>query len=319
MATYRNHLPQTDGDRVFLSDGGMETTLIYHAGLDLPAFASFPLLDTEAGRDMLRDYYRPYVELAVANRLGFILETPTWRANPEWGAGLGYGGVDLDRINRDAVALMRQVRKANETPWSPMPVSGNIGPRGDGYRPERLMTVAEAEAYHAPQVRAFRGAGVDLVTAMTINYAEEGAGIARAAADAEVPVVISLTVETDGRLATGQPLEEAITAIDAASEGAPAYYMVNCAHPTHFEQALARGEEWVERIHGVRANASAKSHAELDESDTLDIGDMADLSRRYRALTRTFPSMRVLGGCCGTDHRHLAAICEACVPVSAAA
>lgn len=315
MATYRNNLPQTDGDRVFLSDGGMETTLIYHNGLDLPAFASFPLLDSDAGRDALRDYYRPYLDLAVANRLGFILETPTWRANPEWGATLGYGDADLERINRDAVALMRQLRKAHETPWSPMPVSGNIGPRGDGYRPDRLMTAAEAEAYHAPQVRAFRGAGVDLVTAMTINYAEEGAGIARAAADAEVPVVISLTVETNGRLATGQSLGDAIAAIDAASEGAPAYYMVNCAHPTHFAETLADGGDWIERLGGLRPNASALSHAELDAATQLDDGDPADLGTRVAALRRRHGRLTVFGGCCGTDHRHVGAICLACAAV----
>jgi len=134
-----------------------------------------------------------------------------------------------------------------------------------------------------------------------------------------MPCVVSFTVETDGRLVDGTTLRAAIEATEEATGASPAYYMVNCAHPTHFEQALARDEDWVKRIHGVRANASAKSHAELDESDALDIGDMADLSRRYRGLTRDFPSMRILGGCCGTDHRHLAAICEACAPHAAAA
>jgi homocysteine S-methyltransferase len=315
MATYRNQLPQTDGDRVFLSDGGLETTLIYHNGLDLPAFASFPLLESGAGRDMLRDYYRPYLELAVGNRLGFIFETPTWRANPEWGAKLGYRAADLDRINRDSVALVQALRKDYETPWSPMPVSGNIGPRGDGYRPDRLMTVAEAEAYHAPQVRAFGGAGVDLITAMTINYAEEGAGIARAAAEADLPVVIGLTVETDGRLATGQPLGAAIAAIDAASEGAPAYYMVNCAHPTHFAEVLAEGGDWIDRLGGLRPNASALSHAELDAATELDDGDPANLGERVAELRRRHGRLTVFGGCCGTDHRHVGAMCLACAAV----
>ena len=315
MATYRSHLPQTDGDRIFLSDGGMETTLIFHQGVDLPAFASFPLLESEAGRDMMRDYFRPYLELAVANRLGFILETPTWRANADWGATLGYDAAALDRINRDAVAMMRQLRKTHETPGSPMPVSGNIGPRGDGYRPDRMMTVAEAEAYHAPQVRAFRGAGVDLVTVMTINYAEEGAGIARAAADAEVPVVVSLTVETDGRLATGQAIGEAIAAIDEASEGAPAYYMLNCAHPTHFAEVLAAGGDWVDRLGGLRPNASRLSHAELDAATELDDGDPADLGARVAELRRRHGRLTVFGGCCGTDHRHVGAICLACAAV----
>jgi S-methylmethionine-dependent homocysteine/selenocysteine methylase len=131
-----------------------------------------------------------------------------------------------------------------------------------------------------------------------------------------MPCVVSFTVETDGRLVDGTTLRAAIEATEEATSASPAYYMVNCAHPVHFEQALVGDEDWVTRIYGVRANASAKSHAELDESDTLDIGDLADLSRRYSALMRAFPSLRILGGCCGTDHRHIAAICEACIPES---
>ncbi len=315
MTPYRKHLPQIDAERIFLSDGGLETTLIYHHGIDLPAFASFPLLTHDAGRDALRDYYMPYAELAVRNGLGFVLETPTWRASPEWGAKLGYTSEALAKVNRDAVAMMQRLRAQYETARSPMPVSGNIGPRGDGYQPDRLMSVAEAEAYHAPQVRAFRGAGADLVTAMTINYAEEGAGIARAAADAEMPAVISITVETDGRLATGQPLGEAIDAIDAASGAAPAYYMVNCAHPTHFAPVLAVGGAWVDRIGGMRPNASAKSHAELDAATELDDGDPRDLGARIAELRRRHPRLTVFGGCCGTDHRHVGEICLACSAV----
>jgi S-methylmethionine-dependent homocysteine/selenocysteine methylase len=316
MATYRKHLPQLDGDRIYLSDGGLETSLIYHGGFDLPAFAAFPLMKDEAGRDALRDYYRPYAEIAVGNRLGFILETPTWRANPEWGAKLGYGEAALADINRDAVAMMQELRAKFETRSSPMPVSGNIGPRGDGYQPDRLMSVAEAERYHSGQIRVFKEAGADLVTAMTMNYAEEAAGIARAAADADMPVVISITVETDGRLATGQALGDAIDAIDAASGGAPAYYMLNCAHPTHFGAILDAGDAWVERIAGLRPNASAKSHAELDAATELDDGDPRDLGLRTAALRRRHGRLTVFGGCCGTDHRHVGEMCLACSTAS---
>ena len=315
MANYRKHLPQTDGDRIFLSDGGLETTLIYHHGIDLPAFASFPLLETDKGREALQAYYRTYMELALDHRVGFMVETPTWRANADWGATLGFGPDALMRINRDAVAMMLHLRRQYETTRSPMPVSGNIGPRGDGYRPETLMSVAEAEAYHAPQVAAFRDAGADLVTAMTINYAEEGAGIARAAAEAELPVVISLTVETDGRLATGQSLRDAIETIDAASGAAPAYYMVNCAHPTHFADVLATDGAWIERIGGLRPNASTSSHAELDAATALDDGDPRDLGARTAELRRRHGRLTVFGGCCGTDHRHIGEMCLACAAV----
>jgi S-methylmethionine-dependent homocysteine/selenocysteine methylase len=315
MATYRKHLPQLDADRIFLSDGGLETSLIYHGGFDLPAFAAFPLMKDESGRDALHDYYRPYAEIAVENRLGFILETPTWRANPDWGAKLGYGEAALADVNRAGVALMQKLRAKFETRSSPMPVSGNIGPRGDGYQPDRLMSVEEAERYHAGQIRVFKDAGADLVTAMTMNYAEEAAGIARAAADADMPVVISITVETDGRLATGQALGDAIDAIDAASGGAPAYYMVNCAHPTHFAAVLDAGGAWVERIAGLRPNASAKSHAELDAATELDDGDPRNLGLRTAELRRRHGRLTIFGGCCGTDHRHIGEICLACSAV----
>jgi homocysteine S-methyltransferase len=189
-----------------------------------------------------------------------------------------------------------------------------VGPRGDGYRPDDLMTVEEAQAYHAPEIEAFRAAGTDLVSAITMNYAEEAIGIAKAARAAGLPVVISFTVETDGRLATGETLQAAIERTEAATGGAPAYYMINCAHPVHFEQVLTDDAPWMSRIRGVRANASQKSHAELDEAVELDPGDPADLGRRYHDLRQRLKNLSVLGGCCGTDHRHIAAMCDACLP-----
>ena len=247
-----------------------------------------------------------------------MLDTATWRASLDWGRLIGFDAEKLKEINIAAVDLVASLREEWETPATPIVLNGAIGPRGDGYKAGR-MEAKEAEDYHAFQVDIFAGTRADMVSAITMNTVNEAAGIARAAKKEAIPCVVSFTVETDGRLVDGTTLRAAIEATEEATEGSPAYYMINCAHPTHFEQALARDETWVKRIHGVRANASAKSHAELDESETLDAGDMTDLSRRYKALTGAFPSMRILGGCCGTDHRHLAAICEACVPVSAAA
>lgn len=315
MAKYRKNLPQVGSREIFLTDGGIETSLIYHGGFDLPHFAAFLLLQTAEGRIGLRNYFRPYAAFAAENRFGFVFESPTWRANPDWAAKLGYTPDALETANRDAIAMMRQLRADFETKQSPMVVSGCIGPRGDGYRPDALMSVEEAERYHAAQVRTVRDAGADMVTAVTMNYAEEAIGIARAAADAEMPSVISFTVETDGKLATGQSLGDAIAAVDAATAGAPAYYMVNCAHPTHFDETLAAGGAWVARIGGIRANASEKSHAELDAATELDAGDPADLGRRYAELRRKHGQLSVLGGCCGTDHRHVREICFACAAV----
>jgi homocysteine S-methyltransferase len=317
MAKYRHELPQADGG-LFLSDGGMETALIFLQGLDLPQFAAFVLLDNETGRAELVKYYEQFLSIARQSGLGFVLDTATWRANPDWGRLIGFDAIGLKAVNVAAVELVAALRDRWETPSTPIVLNGAIGPRGDGYKAGR-MEAAEAEDYHTFQVEIFAGTSADMVSAVTMNTVNEAVGIARAAKTARMPCVISFTVETDGRLADGTMLRAAIEATEEATGGSPAYYMVNCAHPSHFEPALARDEAWVKRIHGVRANASAKSHAELDECKTLDIGDVADLSRRYRMLTRAFPSMRILGGCCGTDHRHIAAICEACAPESAAA
>jgi S-methylmethionine-dependent homocysteine/selenocysteine methylase len=290
----------------------METTLIFHEGLELPMFASFVLLDDEDGRVHLAKYYEKYLALAREHGVGFVLDTPTWRANPDWGAKLGYDAAALAKINARAVMLMETLRAAWETPATPCVISGAIGPRGDGYKAGN-MSADEAQDYHRAQIGAFAAGNADMVAAYTLTNIDEAIGIARAARDCAMPCAISFTVETDGRLVTGRTLRDAIETVDHETGGYPAYYMINCAHPEHFEQALEAGEPWLDRIYGVRANASTKSHAELDESETLDIGDPADLGRRYQALRQSFPGMRILGGCCGTDHRHVAAICESCL------
>jgi S-methylmethionine-dependent homocysteine/selenocysteine methylase len=300
-------LPQLDGDRLFLADGGLETTLVFHQGIDLPAFAAFPLLDDTAGRAALAEYFMPYLELARERGAGFILDTPTWRASADWGPELGYDAAGLERVNRDAVTFAQELRSvAGETP-APILVNGVVGPRGDGYVPGALMTPAQAQAYHAAQIGAFAAAGADMVSAITMNYVDEAIGIARAAAAAALPVVISFTVETDGRLPSGQALHAAIAQVDAATDRAPAYYMVNCAHPSHFADVVANARGWTERIGGLRVNASSKSHAELDEATELDEGDPAALRREHGALLAHLPNVTVLGGCCGTDARHVAA------------
>jgi S-methylmethionine-dependent homocysteine/selenocysteine methylase len=309
---YRDRLPQAS-NQIFLTDGGMETTLIYHNGIDLPCFAAFTLLDTPEGIARTRAYYTPYVAAARRAGLGFVLETPTWRANSDWGAKLGYSRDALARINRQSVDLMLALRAEFETPQTSIAISGAIGPRGDGYDPSRIMSAKEAQDYHAAQIDVLSDTAADLVTAFTLNYVNEGIGVACAAKAAGIPVVISFTVETDGRLPTGETLEEAIAMVDRESKSAPVYYMVNCAHPTHFRGALASGEAWVTRIGGLRANASRRSHAELDQATELDAGDPVEFGRQYADLRRLLPQAIVLGGCCGTDHRHVEQIAFACV------
>lgn len=304
-------LPRPGGE-LFLSDGGLETTLIYHEGFDLPMFAAFVLLDSAHGRAALERYYDRYGEMAARRGLGLILETPTWRANPDWGAQLRYDLAELARINRDAVALMETLRDRYETDASPVLVSGNIGPRGDGYDPGRIMNVQQAQDYHGWQVGVFRDAGVDMVTAMTLTNSNEAIGVARAAQAAGMACVIAFTLETDGRLPTGETLRDAIAAVDASVERQPIYYMVNCAHPSHFAHIFKDGEAWIERLGAIRANASRRSHAELDCATELDAGDPAELGELYADLRRHVPGLCALGGCCGTDHRHIDAIAATC-------
>jgi homocysteine S-methyltransferase len=312
MPRYRHALPQL-GPKIFLTDGGLETTLVFLEGLDLPCFAAFPLVAEEAGLETLRRYFRPYLETAVESGAGFILDTPTWRANADWGEKLGYAPRALAEINRQSVALAAEMRDAHATERVPIVIEGVVGPRGDGYRADARMSAQEAQGYHAAQIEAFRDTEADMVAAITMTYPEEAVGIARAARANGLPVAVSFTVETDGRLPSGDTLKAAIEQVDRATASAPAYYMINCAHPLHFEDAIAAGEPWVDRIRGIRANASTMSHAELDAATELDSGDPEDLGRRYRSLSRRLPRVSVMGGCCGTDHRHIAAICEACV------
>jgi S-methylmethionine-dependent homocysteine/selenocysteine methylase len=307
---YRDHLPQLDGG-LFSTDGGLETTLIFHGGFDLPEFAAVDLLRSEQGTEALRSYYAQYAELAAELGVGFVLESPTWRASPAWAARLGYSASQLDRLNRTAIALMEEIRSRYERAGAPFVISGCIGPQGDGYAPEELLSADDAAAYHHTQIATFAGTAADMVAAMTITYAAEATGIVRAASEAGLPVVISFTLETDGRLPSGQPLGEAIDQVDEETQLGAAYFMINCAHPTHFEQILEPDARWVARVRGVRTNASTKSHAELDEAATLDDGDPEDLARRHIKLGSSLPNLNVVGGCCGTDHRHVEAICRA--------
>ena len=305
--SHRDALPQLSGDRLFITDGGLETTLIFHQGLDLPLFAAFDLLKTDEGRDAIRSYFAPYVEIANENGVGLILDTATWRANPDWAEQLGYSPQQLDEANRAAVTLAEEIGEGVE---GTVVLDGVVGPRGDGYVAENLMSPDEAQDYHSVQIATFADTAADMVGAITMTYAEEAIGLARAAQDAGLPVAISFTVETDGRLPSGQALKEAVEQVDAETGGAPAYFMINCAHPSHFAGTVEEDGAWRDRIVGVRANASKRSHAELDEAEDLDDGDPVELAGEYSELRGPLPKLNVLGGCCGTDARHIGEICR---------
>ena len=315
MAKYRNDLPQLSSD-LFLTDGGLETTLIFHNGLELPYFAAFDLLKKDKGHHHLYEYFSTYAHIARNHNVGIILESATWRASSDWGEKLGYSRESLADINHKAIELLQDIRKEYENGKTKIVISGCVGPRGDGYNLADIRSEEEAEHYHRTQIETFSETSADLVTALTLSYAEEAIGLTRAAKSAAMPVVISFTVETDGTLPSGQTLKDAIEAVDKATNNTPVYYMVNCAHPTHFEDALSAGEPWLKRLRGIRANASTKSHDELDEAVELDDGNPGELGSQYSELRSRLSNLNVLGGCCGTDHRHIEEIFKACVPQS---
>lgn len=287
-----------------VTDGGLETDLIFNHGLDLPEFAAFPLLDNDSGREVLRDYFNQYADIAARAGAALLLETPTWRANPDHGSLLGYDTEALDRVNQDAVGFLTELASAREdlVAWE---VGGTLGPRGDGYRTDGPIDPSAAADYHRPQIQSFKDAGAGRVAVLTLTEVGEAIGVARAAADVGIPAGIGFTVETDGRLPDGTTLADAIAAVDADTR--PAYYIVNCAHPTHVQAGMTAGD-WRERVGGLRVNASTQSHAELDEAEVLDDGDPAQLAQDQQPLLAAFPNLRVLGGCCGTDARHVAAM-----------
>ncbi|GED96066.1 homocysteine S-methyltransferase family protein [Gordonia crocea] len=297
----------------WVTDGGLETDLIFHRGIDLPDFAAFPLLEDRSGRSELESYYRDYARVAAKADAGLILETPTWRANADWGARLGYGADELRRVNSEAITWMRSVAR-DLTDVADVLVAGVIGPRGDGYRPSD-QAVDEATEYHRVQLASFAEAGADFVTAYTLSTLAEAVGIVRAAADVNIPVAVSFTVETNGHLPDGSTLSEVINSLDNATGSAAAHVLVNCAHPDHIAPGIDADAGWTRRIAGLRVNASHMSHAELDEASSLDEGEIDGLAADLRSLAAALPALRIVGGCCGTDVRHVAAMWDKWSPV----
>ncbi len=311
QAMYRNNLPQLNG-KPFLTDGGLETTLVFQDEFDLPLFAAFTLLKSPDGRAAIDRYMRKFCEIAVRHNKGFVLDTPTWRASRRWAEDLRIPVDTLRDVHAQAISGLKVLRAEYETPASPFVINGVIGPQDDGYNPETFMSAGTSEDYHAQQVAWFAEFGADMVSAITMTYVEEAVGVARAASAAGMPSVISFTVETDGNLPSGQPLGAAIEQVDRETGSAPAYFMINCAHPDHFTHVLGGNTSWLGRIMGLRANASRMSHEELDSAEELDAGNPAELGGQYRDLKALLPNLTVMGGCCGTDHRHVDAISSAC-------
>jgi homocysteine S-methyltransferase len=309
MSKYRHNLPQLSGD-LYLMDAGVETDLIFNHGIEIREFAAHTLLPDPVGREALANYFRGFLALANDYDAGYILDSQTWKAHMHWAADLGEDEEFLHKVNQESIAFISGLRDEFSSNKQPIVLNASIGPQGDAYAPEAEVAAAQAEAYYAKQMGWLAATEVDMVTALTFTQSDEAIGVVRAARKVALPVIVSFTVETDGKLPTGQSLGEAIRAVDEATDAAAAYFMVNCAHPDHFFDVLD-DSDWAHRIHGLRCNASRLSHAELDECEVLDDGDPVELAEQYKALFERMPWLNVFGGCCGSDLRHVTKIAAA--------
>ena len=306
MTITRNALPQLAGE-LFLCDGGIETDLIFNQGIEIREFAAHTLLPDEQGREALANYFRGFLKLARESGTGFILDSQTWKAHRHWADDLGATEEELKQANLDSIAFIAGLREEFRDNQKPIVLNALLGPRGDAYTPDSEIATHEAEDYHSEQIGWLAGTDVDMVTATTFTQSDEAIGVVRAANKVGLPAVVSFTVETEGGLPAGQALSEAIEAVDQATNNGPAYFMVNCAHPEHFMHVLS-DTRWSRRIHGLRCNASRKSHAELDQSETLARGYPVELATLYKRIRATMPWLNVFGGCCGSDLRHVVEI-----------
>ena len=312
MSKYRNDLPQLNGD-LFLTNGGLETTLIYHENIQIPCFASFDILKDEKGCQWMKNYLRSFVDIGEKSNVGFILESATWRANSDWIRKLNYDDKDIRNINRKSIHLLEEVRNEYEGSTFPIVLTASIGPRGDGYNPSILMTPQQSQIYHSEQIEILSQTNVDMISAITLNYPNEAIGIVNAAKQFHMPIIISFTLENNGKLATGHTLKEAIQIVDQATNNTPIYYMVNCTHPTVLLNLIHVNEDWLKRIRGIKGNASKKSHDELDQCKELDDGNPLEFAEDIRTLLYKLNNLNVLGGCCGTDQRHLQQVSKSCL------
>jgi len=303
MSRPRPQLPHQT-DKIFLTDGGTETWLMYKRGFELPEFSAFHLLNDERAVGALREYYTAFANIAAQLGTPFVFDSLTYRASRDWGALLGYSTQGLSDMNHKCFDLYRECAAEAGLTAEDTVLSGCIGPKGDAYKTNHDLTAEGAETYHTEQIATFKDAGTDIVTALTLNTTDEAIGIARASAKAGLPSVIAFTVEKDRKLRSGETLKQAIEKVDAATSNAPAYYMINCSHPVDFGPALT-SEPWTDRIRGLRANASSLDHGTLCQLGHLEEGNPDELARQYVDIRAVHPKMNVFGGCCGTDYVHV--------------
>jgi homocysteine S-methyltransferase len=292
-------------DPLFLTEAGIETTLMYKNGWELQHFCLFERMREDRFMADLEAYHRRLIEVALERGVGHLLDGVHYRASPDWSAKLNMSDSELKQLTEKGLALYQELSEEYATEATPIPVGCCIGPRGDAYGTGHEMSPEEAQDYHTIQIETAKQAGADFVSALTFNRIDEAIGLARAAEAAGLPVIVSFSLTKDARLNSGPSLDEAVTAVDAATDEAPLFYMINCNHPVDFSPALDAPGDWINRLQGIRANASSLDHGMLCKLGHLEEGDPEELGGQFADIARRFPHMNVFGGCCGTDREHL--------------
>ena len=297
-------------NKFYLTEGGTETEILYKWGFELPEFAMFPLLDNPEADRVIRDMYRRYFEVAAEHNTGMLIVGHDYRASPDWGEKLGYSAEGLREMQQRTIQFLQEMRTEYEDRVSDVYIGASIGPRGDAYGTGDAITESEAEDYHSVQLENLEGTAADMAIALTFNNIPESIGVIRAGVAAGLPVGVSLTLTPEGRLRSGPSLREAIEAIEEATDGAAAWFGTNCAHPVEFEPAFADAGSWFDRLRYIRPNAAKMDKIALCSLGHLEDGDPVELGGEMGEIARRFPRADILGGCCGTDERHLSEIAQ---------
>lgn len=275
-----------------------------------PDIANAGMVYDENGAAILASIYREYIETAKPFDLPIVILTPTWRASGERLERAGFLGKD---VNRDCFEFLARVRDGYGMYAEKILVGGILSCRGDAYNTADALDADEAQAYHAYQVGRLASAGVDFLLASTIPASKEAAGMAAVMAECGLPYIISFIIRPSGKLLDGTPLVEAIAEIDVSVSPQPTAYMLNCVHPANARRTIAAGPnnsaQLKSRLIGLQGNASRMSPEELDGRVELDADPPERWARAMLSLHDDF-DMRILGGCCGTDNRHIARLVE---------
>ena len=293
--------------RPILTEGAMVERIRRHPAVRLdPDIAHAGLIYSAEGRKTLGDIYRQYLSIGQRHNLPMLTLAPTWRANPERTARAGCGPVD--KLNSDCVEFLKEICTEFGAYQERLYVAGLLGCRHDAYKPAEALNADAAEQFHAPQVKALAASRVDFIKAATLPAVSEALGIARAIAQTGIPCVLSFVIRPDGNVLDGTPLQKAVAQIDNETDQAPIFYMVNCVHPSVFMEAMSTetGSDGnlSERVIGFQGNTSSKSPEELDNLPYLDTTAPEPFAELMLRIHRTLGT-RILGGCCGTDNRHV--------------